>query len=140
MKKNHIELTDEQRTYLKDLLSKGSLRTRVQKRVMALLELDRGKSYKSLTKTLDISYTSAHKWGKRFKQEGLDFLQDKPRSGRPIKFDGNDRAKITALACSEAKEGYSQWSLRLLADRAIELELVEDISHTTVGSILKKTI
>jgi len=139
MKKNHINLTDEQRVYLKDLLSKGSLRTRVQKRVMALLELDRGKSYQSLTNTLDVSYTTAHKWGKRFKREGLDFLEDKPRSGRPIKFDGNDRAEITALACSESKEGYSQWSLRLLADRAVELELVDQISHTTIGSILKKT-
>jgi hypothetical protein len=66
-------------------------------------------------------------------------LEDGKRSGRPSIFDGKARAKITALACSPAPEGYSQWSLRLLADKAVELKLVEDISHTQVGKILKKT-
>ena len=53
--------------------------------------------------------------------------------------DGQQRAKITALACSEPPEGYGQWSLRLLADKAVELGYVEEISHTAVRKILKKT-
>ena len=60
--------------------------------------------------------------------------------GRPIEIDGQQRAKITALACSQPPEGYAQWSLRLLADKAIELGYVEEISHTEVRKILKKTI
>jgi putative transposase len=60
--------------------------------------------------------------------------------GRPIEIDGQQRYKITVLACSQPPEGYAQWSLRLLADKAIELGYVEVISHTEVRKILKKTI
>jgi putative transposase len=66
-------------------------------------------------------------------------LQDKPRSGRPVEIDGEQRAKITALACSETPDGRGKWSLRLLAEKIVELELCEEISHTQVGKILKKT-
>ena len=66
-------------------------------------------------------------------------LNDKPRSGRPVEIDGPLRAKITALACSEPPEGYSRWSLRLLADKAVELQFVQELSHSYVGEILKKT-
>ncbi|MBI1878203.1 MAG: helix-turn-helix domain-containing protein, partial [Chloroflexi bacterium] len=64
---------------------------------------------------------------------------DKPRSGRPIEIDGRQRATITALACSTPPLGYGSWSLRLLADKAVELEYCEHISHSQVGDILKKT-
>ena len=66
-------------------------------------------------------------------------LFDKPRSGRPIEIDGQARAKVTALACSEPPEGHSHWDLRLLADKAVELGYCEHLSHTYAGSILKKT-
>ena len=70
----------------------------------------------------------------------MQVLQDQPRSGRPIEVDGQQRDKITALACSQPPEGYAQWSLHLLADKAIELGYVEGISHTEVRKIFKKTI
>ena len=73
-----------------------------------------------------------------YKTDHLNFLDERPRTGRPIKFDGEDRAKVTALACSEAPDGHSQWSLRLLAENLVTLELVEEISYSTVGLILKK--
>lgn len=77
---------------------------------------------------------------KSYVEEGLTAaLAEGKCSGRPSIFDGKTRAKITALACSEVPEGYSQWSLRLLADKAVELKLVETISHTEVAKILKKT-
>ena len=75
----------------------------------------------------------------KYKETGLEFLTDKPRPGRPTVIDGLARAKITALACSDAPEGYERWSLRLLADKAVELELVEAISYMEVSRILKKT-
>jgi transposase len=74
-----------------------------------------------------------------YKQKGLKVLADEPRSGRPLQIDGEQRAKITALACSDPPEGYARWSLRLLADKAVELEYIETISHTEVADILKKT-
>jgi transposase len=75
----------------------------------------------------------------QYREKGLQALHDRPRSGRPIKIDGEQRAKITALACSTPPEGYAEWSLRLLADKAVELDFCEQISHTQVRTILKKT-
>ena len=75
----------------------------------------------------------------RYKTKGLLCLQDEPRSGRPIEIDGEQRAKITALACSDAPEGYDRWSLRLLADKAVELSYCEKISYSQVRFVLKKT-
>jgi hypothetical protein len=66
-------------------------------------------------------------------------LEDQPRSGRPIQISGEQRAKITALACSKPPEGYARWNLRLLADKVVELGYCEAISHTEVANILKKT-
>lgn len=78
-------------------------------------------------------------WAKKYQDSGLDVLTDKPRAGRPTVIDGLQRAKITALACSDPPQGYDKWSLRLLADKAVELKLVEAISYGEVRLILKKT-
>ena len=75
----------------------------------------------------------------QYRERGLQAIQDQPRSGRSLVIDGQQRAKITSLTCSEPPEGYAQWSLPLLADKAIELGYVEGISHTEVRKILKKT-
>lgn len=139
MKKQHVVLREEERQYLNNLISKGELPVRTYKRALALLELDRGKTYTSVAETLGVSIPTVSTWAKNYRQEGLLCLQDKPRSGRPIEIDGTARAKITALACSEAPEGYSQWSLRLLAGKAVELGYCESVSHTQVATILKKT-
>lgn len=139
MKKQHIELTEADAKQLESLLSKGSLRAQVYKRALALLELHRGKTIVEVAALLQVSYPTAHGWVKKYKAEGLAFLQDKVRSGRPAVLDGLAQAKVVALACSESPEGYAHWSLRLLADKAVELGLVDHISHTDVGRILKKT-
>jgi putative transposase len=76
----------------------------------------------------------------QYRENGLQALYDRPRSGRPVKIDGEQRAKITALACSSTPpEGHAEWSLRLLADKVVELDFCEQISHTQVRTILKKT-
>lgn len=139
MKKQHVKLSETDKNYLQEKLSKGTIEVRVQKRINGLLYLDQGMSYRKVSELLRISYQTASTWAKRYKTDGLSFLQDKSRSGRPISITEVERAKITAIACSEAPEGYARWSLRLLADKVVELEIVDNISFKQVGNILKKT-
>lgn len=139
MKKQHVELKDVDREYLDELVSKGEMKARVYQRAIGLLELDRGKTYTEVSETLGVAIQTLSIWATKYRENGLELLHDKPRPGRPTEIDGIQRAKITALACSEAPEGYAQWSLRLLADKVVELGYCEQISHTEVGKILKKT-
>lgn len=139
MKKQHVRLSDEERTRLTELLAKGSVAVKTFKRATALLELDRGKTLQDVAATLDVSYLTVAAWRDKYAALGLDCLADAPRSGRPMTIDGTQRAQVTALACSEAPEGHARWSLRLLAEKVVEAGFCEQISHTTVGDILKKT-
>lgn len=139
MKKEHVQLSEADRTYLENLIKKGTLPAKTYKRALALLELDRGRTFTEVAEIVGVVIQTASAWAKKYKETGLEFLTDKPRSGRPTVIDGLQRAKITALACSDPPEGYERWSLRLLADKAVELELVESISYGEVRLILKKT-
>ena len=139
MKKQHVELSEVERAYLEALISKGELSAKAYRRALGLLELDRGQSYTAVSKELKVTIPTLSGWAAKYQESGLEVLHDQPRSGRPIEIVGDQRAKITALACSEPPEGYARWSLRLLADKAIELEYCEHISHTEVNEILKKT-
>jgi transposase len=139
MKKQHVQLTQADRDYLENLISKGKLKARCYCRALGLLELDRGKTYTMVSETLQVAIPTLSYWAALYHEKGLKMLTDQPRSGRPIKITGEQRAKITALACSEAPEGYARWNLRLLADKAIELGYCDEISHTEVATILKKT-
>ena len=139
MKKQHVQLSDTDRAYLEALISKGELSAKVYRRALGLLELDRGQTYTAVSKILKVTIPTLSGWAAKYQESGLLVLQDQPREGRPIEIDGEQRAKITALACSEPPEGYARWSLRLLADKAVELEYCEHISHAEVRKILKKT-
>lgn len=139
MTQNHLTLKPEDHAYLTALLAKGELPVRVFSRATALLELQRGKTLTAIAETLSLNYNTVANWRNRYHEHGLAMLQDKPRSGRPIEISGAERAKITALACSTPPEGYGSWSLRLLADRAVELGYCEHLSHTHAQTILKKT-
>lgn len=139
MKKEHITLSDADCLYLEKLTGKGQLPARQFKRATGLLELDRGKTLRAVAQTLGVSHQAVSTWRDNYQREGIKALVDKPRSGRPIEIDGAQRAKITALACSQAPQGHSRWDLRLLADKAVELGYCDHLSHTQVGKILKKT-
>lgn len=139
MKKPHIELSDKERVDLKALVATGILKARMFQRATALLELDRGRSMSAVASSLGVSNQTVITWRNRYQEEALAMLEDKPRSGRPPEIDGKARAKITALACSQPPEGYSRWSFRLLADKAVELGYCEHVSHNKVRQILKKT-
>ena len=138
MRKEHLKLTDEETNHLTQLTTAGDIKARKLKRVMTLLWLSSGKTMSEVSELLDYAYPSVINLKKNFLASGLQCLDDLPRPGRPTIFDGAERAKLTALACSEAPEGHARWSLRLLADKAIELDLVETISHTQIGTVLKK--
>ncbi|MCK4900875.1 MAG: helix-turn-helix domain-containing protein [Anaerolineales bacterium] len=139
MKKQHVQLSETNRTYLEDLLRKGELPVKIYRRALALLELDRGKTYTAVAETVQVTNITVSTWSKKYGEVGLTMLTDQPRSGRPLEIDGAQRAKVTALACSDPPEGYARWSLRLLAEKVVELGYVDYISHTQVGDILKKT-
>lgn len=139
MKKQHLTLTASDREHLEALLAKGSLPAKTFKRATALLELDRGKTLTAVAATLDMTSISVAAWRDKYQASGLACLHDAPRPGRPITIDGAQRAKITALACSTAPEGHDRWTLRLLAEKVVEAGFCDAISHTMVGTILKKT-
>lgn len=134
-----FNLRKRDREQLMHLVSNGKITSRMFKRATGLLELERGRKYEDIAETLGITRHTVGDWRAKYKKEGLAFLNEAPRTGRPSGISGEQRAKITALACSEAPEGYARWNLRLLADKIVELEYCEGISHTQVSRILKKT-
>ncbi|MFZ6029383.1 MAG: helix-turn-helix domain-containing protein [Chloroflexota bacterium] len=138
MNKQHLQLSPIDREYLEALISKGELKAKTYRRALSLLELDRGQTYTAVSKTVKMTIGTLSTLVDRYREDGLQALYDRPRSGRPIEIDGEQRAKITALACSTPPEGHAEWSLRLLADKAVELDLCEQISHTHVRTLLKK--
>ena len=137
-KRQQLELSDAERSSLTSLISSGQLPAKVFRRATALLELSRGKSLAEVAQTLAVTYQTVAAWRDGYHDRGLDALHDQARSGRPIRIDGAQRAKITALACSTPPEGRARWSLRLLADRAVELGYCESLSHNAVKEVLKK--
>lgn len=139
MVKDHVELTETDKDYLESLLKKGSLKSRTFKRALALLELNKGKTYGAVGMIVDFTYNTVSTLAGKYNTIGLDCLDEKPRTGRPKSISGEEIAKITAVACTKPPEGHARWSLRLLADKVVELSIVEDISHVEVGRILKKT-
>lgn len=106
---------------------------------MGVLQLHQGATLQAVADTLQVEHWTVSIWRNKYLESGLDFLQDRARSGRPVEIDGEQRARITALACADTPLGRAKWSLRLLADKIVELEFCEKISHTAVGKILKKT-
>ena len=139
MQKHHVELSVDDRESLQELIKKSTLSVQVWQRAQGLLCLDQGRTLQSVASEVGVCYLTVGKWRDRYQQDGLALLQDKPRSGRPPRIEGVQRAKVTALACSTPPEGHARWSLRLLADHAVELGYVEEISHDSVQRILNSS-
>ena len=143
--KYQVALSSAQQKQLKALCSRGDISARKLARVRILLLADQNRPQGAMDapqihQILDVSQATISRVRKKFATDGLETaLEEGARCGRPLKFDGYQRAQITALACSTPPEGHSQWSLRLLAAHLVELNVVDDISHETVGGILKKT-
>ena len=140
MHKEHLTLSQADHDFLMTLVSQGRLAARVFKRATALLQLHQGQTLLAVAASLQVTHQSVARWRDNYLSRGLQALEEATRSGRPVRIDGKQRAQLTALACSTPPAGRARWTLRLLADRAVELELCESLSHTRARSILKKTV
>lgn len=139
-KPHRIKLSADELRSLKTSLTKGPTSARIQTRARILDLLHRQRAPMDISAVLGVGVATVFNIKRRYLTEGLNAaLHDKPRSGQPCRIDGKARAKITALACSAAPTGHTRWTLRLLADKAIELGFCDSISHSTVQEVLKKT-
>src|ERR1700716_2888442 len=146
MKLYRVKLTPEERAQLLDLLSKGKAAARTLAHARILLKADEGVagprlSDEAIAEALEVNRSTVERVRIRCVEEGFE-LALRPRPSRqvhPRKLDGVQEAHLVALACSPAPKGRARWSLRLLADKLVELEVVDDISYETVRQTLKKT-
>ncbi|WP_374686343.1 helix-turn-helix domain-containing protein [Promineifilum sp.] len=139
----HIYLQKNERTELEQMIKSGVHSARVIARARALLLLDRSEGEtRTIEQVIDaamISQGTIYNLKKRYFSEGLNrALYEMPRPGAKPKIDGEVEAHLVALACSNPPEGYDRWTLRLLADRLVSLEIIDSISHVAVGEALKK--
>ena len=135
-----VQLTDQQRSQLQQLITSGSNKARVLTRARAMLLLDQDRADKEIVAALAISPTTVQRIRQRFSEHGFAAaLHDKTHPGRPALITGDVEAKLVLLACSSPPQGRARWSLQLLADKMVELHYVEHISHQHVANILKKT-
>lgn len=140
----HIYLKDQERVELEQSIKSGNNSARVIARARILLLMDRSqgkkRKIKEVAEAVMVSPGTVSNVKKRYFAEGLPgALYEKPRPGAERKVDGEVEAHLIALACSDPPEGYDRWTLRLLAEELVVLEVVESISHVTVGEVLKKT-
>ncbi len=147
MKKYKVTLTKEEREELDRLRSKGSHKSQKVLNALILLNCDEGdfqtlrQKNETVAQVLQISERKIDRVKKRFVEDGFGAaLNGRPRERTyEKKVDGDFEAHLVALSCSAPPEGFARWSLRLLADKAVELEYIESVSHETVRQVLKKT-
>ena len=138
-KKYIVKLTNEERQSLLELISRGEVRARTMKRAQILLKADEGLKDVDITSGLNTSRPTVERIRKRFVEGNVEkALYDAPRPGSKMKLDGRAEAELIALACSDAPDGHEKWSLRMLADKLVALEIVDGISPETVRQYLKK--
>jgi len=139
-KKYVVQLSHDQRELLYALIQKGHAPARTVRRAHTLLLADEQQPVQTIALMLHTSAVTVTQTCRRFLHAGLETaLYDRPRPGSRRKLDGREEAHLVALACSTPPAGRERWSLRLLADRLVELGLVEEISYATVRRVLKKT-
>ena len=147
MKKYIMTLTKDEREILRSLATKGKHKAHKILNALILLDCDSGEFQTSrstneeISRVLNISMKKIDRVKKRFVEEGFEFALDRKTGNRVYerKTDGDFEAHLIALSCSDPPEGFSHWSLRLLADKVIELNYIDSISHKSVRCILKKT-
>lgn len=144
--KYRVTLTQEERSYLEDITRRGkhSAQKFTHARALLLCDTSEGniRTVKLVAETVGVSCRTIELLKHRFVEEGIDSALTRKTAAKPpreIRFDGAFEAKLIALACSGTPEGNCRWTVRLLADKAVELQLTESISKSSVASILKKT-
>jgi hypothetical protein len=143
-KKYVVKLTVEERAELDSLARKGKAAGWKIQRAQALLKCDQGPqgpawADSDIAEAFGCTQRSLENWRKQAVEDGpLSLLERKPLAARVLKLHGEKEARLTKLACSKSPTGYARWSLRFLAARVVELEIVESISHETVRRAVKK--
>ena len=148
MKRYRVRLESAEREELEQITRKGSHQSQKVINALILLNCDEGDGNErrargeDVAEILQISLRKVDRVKKRFVEEGLEVAMG-GRQGRRAtyarKADGDFEARLIALSCSKPPKGHAQWSLRLLADRAVELEYIDEVSYETVRRVLKKT-
>ncbi len=141
-KKYIVDLEKEERRILQRIIRAGKHSARKIRWAHALLKADKGWKDQSIAEALEISLPTIQRIRQRFVEEGLEIaLGARSHKPRPYlqKLDGKQEAKLIALACSKAPQGRTRWTLRLLAGKMVELNVVEEISYQTIRRVLKKT-
>jgi transposase len=145
MKKYRVTLTEQERSELVELIASGKYRNTRQKRAQILLAADESEGGKQMSdvqiaQAYDVGIRTVERTRQRFVEESYEVaLAGKKREVVKEKtFDSRAESKLIALRCSEVPSGYSKWTLRLLAEKMVELEYVEKMSHESVRRILKK--
>jgi transposase len=141
-----VTLTKEEHDQLKAVLGMGKHSSQQYRNACILINSDEGPygqklSNEQISQVLQINSKTVERVKQRFVEEGFDACMDRkqyPKKG-PKKADGDFEAHLIALSCSKAPEGYARWSLRLLADKMVELEYTDSVSHETIRQVLKKT-
>ncbi len=147
MKKYIVQLSGEEREVLQRLVSSGKGSARMFTRAHVLLKADvseegPGWPDKKISEAFDVTIQTTERIRKQLVEEGFDSVLRRRKYTQKVsrkKIDGDVEAHLIALACSEAPEGYTQWSLRLLAGKMVELGYVDSVSHEAVRRALKKT-
>lgn len=135
----HVKLTPKERQTLMCIINKGKHPSRRVKRANILLLSDSGRKDQEIIQGLGSSPSTVARIRERFTRGGLEeALNEKPRSGQPPKVDGRAKAMLTAIACSKAPQGHERWTCQMIADRLVELKVVDSISDEAVRLILKK--
>jgi len=138
-KKWQVTLSDQEIAQLGEIIKKGKSSARTIRRAQTLLLASEGKSDECISSILKCCSLTVHATRKKYCQEGLKaVLIDKDRKGRPQKLQGKAKARLIAMACEEPPEGRACWTMQLLAERLVTLQLVDSISDDTVGRTLKK--
>jgi len=147
MKKYKVTLQKEEREDLEAITRKGSHQSQKVVNALVLLNCDEGEFNDHRLRGVDvanvlrISMRKVDRVKKRFVEDGMEAALGS-RQGRRVherKADGDFEAHLVALSCSEPPEGFARWSLRLLADRVVELQYIDSVSHETIRRVLKKT-
>ena len=133
-----VDLSDDERKELVELISKGKCSVRKVTRARILLKADEGLDDKEIMAALDTSRSTIERARRRLVEGGLEkALNEDPRPGQRRKLNGRKEARLIAIVCSNAPQGHLRWTLRLLSGRLVELDIVESISHETVRQTLK---
>ena len=141
-KQFRVQLSAHERDRLQGIIRSGKHKARkiTRCRILLLADGPNGKTDQEIADALNVCLATIFNIRRRYAQEGLErAISERPRSGQPPKFKGRSAAKITAIACSTPPDGRAKWSLRLLADRIVELKIADSISHQSVSNVLKKT-